>query len=103
MKKYRLIKDFGLFQKGKEFESFRGYIEITNDGTYIDIPTDHIAAFIEQGIIEEVQEPEFTKEDMLDVIYFVISKIMPYASYNNNLEIAQGYIKKYKDYKNATK
>lgn len=69
--KYRLAKDFGVFKKDMEFErlgdGLSNYVELNlNDTTNLQIHNDHIKYFLEQGIIEEVSEPKWTDEDMLE-------------------------------------
>jgi hypothetical protein len=75
--KYRLAKDFGVFS-GEFKQSFDGrFIQLeeqTMTTTTMTISNSDIPKMLKQGVIKEVQEKEYTKDDMIEFCLYVREK-----------------------------
>lgn len=73
MKKYKLKIAQGSIPANMEFTNWEGYIEVFNEDNqtiiYYDIKD--IPLLLEQGIIEEVQEPKWRDEDMISFFKYI--------------------------------
>lgn len=71
--KYRLKIAQGSIPANMEFTNWEGYIEVFNEDNqtiiYYDIKD--IPLLLEQGIIEEVQEPKWRDEDMISFFKYI--------------------------------
>lgn len=94
MKKYRVAKKHSFYKTGCEFVK-RDCEEIEFKSGWITSESEHnIRYWLKEGWIEEIQEPEFTKDDMIEFAKKCGCE-SPYIAYN----MLNEWLKKYKDEK----
>ena len=97
---YRLAKDLGVFKKGTEFKDRGNMLTIIieyQEDSYEDrliITKIALPEFLEQGIIEEVQEKEYTEKDMIEFAVYTGT---------SECEVLLSYIDMLKQWKEARK
>ena len=95
MKKYRVTEKHSHFKENLEIH-FRGTVYFLSVVDYYTFSLEELKEWIESVWIEEIQEPEFTKQDMIEFAEYYDYK-NPYDAYN----ILNGWLKK-KEIKQTT-